>query len=303
YTPATVVLDSPLVVEIPGAPDWRPRNFENSYFGRIILKGALERSLNTVAARTILATGPEAMVGTLSRLGVQAPLQPHYSLALGGASLSALEMAGYIASIADEGAVVQPYLIKRVEDTRGNLLEEHIITFDRQFTPEKVYLLIDMLKGVIEEGTGRGVRRYGFTRPAIGKTGTSNDYRDSWFIGATPRYAASVWVGFDDNRPMRPGGGGRITGASGALPIWARFMTSATEGEPVRDFSIPPGIEFRLVNLHDGSAVDSLDENAVRVALPLGTVLPEPAPEPMSAFWDSSGTAPPVFTPLNGEVQ
>ncbi len=273
YTPATVVLDSQITIEIPGSTPWSPPNFDLSYRGPLILKRALASSLNSVAARLILNTTPDAMVNTIHRFGIDAEIEPNYSLALGAAPITSVEMAGIISSIANQGEVVRPYMITRIEDATGTILEEHLIRRESQFDREDVFMLIDMMQAVVEYGTGHTVSRYGFNLPAIGKTGTTNDYVDSWFIGATPRLAAVAWVGFDDNRSMRTPDNVGITGASGALPIWARFMVRATEGEPVRDFPVPPGIEYRYVRVIDGAPMDSPGSGILRVAIPAGREL------------------------------
>jgi len=270
FTPATVVKDTQVVIKVVGAPDWKPKNFTPNYRGPLILKEAFQHSINSVAAQLIEKTEPEAMIKTLHRLGIDSNLDPYYSLALGSSSVSAVEMAGMVASIANEGLVVDPYMIRRVEDFEGHVLQEQLVSMNRQFTPEDVYLLIDMMKGVFETGTGKYAKNYGFNRPGIGKTGTTNNYRDSWFIGATPDLSASAWVGFDDNRPMVLPSRRGITGSSGAMPVWARFMARATEGEPVKDFNIPPGINFQPVDLYNGTKLRINDENALIVALPEG---------------------------------
>ncbi|MBZ0263030.1 penicillin-binding protein, partial [bacterium] len=273
YTPATVVLDSQIVIEIPGTRPWRPSNFTPNYEGHIVLKYALMKSINTVAARLVETVHPESMAETLRRFGMQSKITPNYAIALGANSFSTVEMAGMISSIANMGEVVQPFMVYRVEDHRGRVLEERLVERRRMFSPEDVYQLIDMMKAVIDQGTGAGVRRYGFTLPAIGKTGTTNDYRDSWFIGATPRIAAAAWVGFDDNRPMTPEAGGRITGASGGLPVWANYMAKATEGEPVRDFIVPPNIEFRNVEIRTGKETEETGGRVLSVAVPQGYII------------------------------
>lgn len=273
--PATLVMDSSFVIEIPGTDPWAPSNFDPGFRGQIVLKVALEHSVNTVAARLIYAVTPEVMVESLYRLGVHSPQRPHYALSLGGTTLTAMELAGIGSAFSNLGEAVDPFLIRRIEDARGHILQEHIVTPRAAFDPEVAYLLVDMMKGVFEEGTARSASRYGFTLPAIGKTGTTNDYRDSWFLGATPRLAASAWVGFDDNREIRDPNGYGITGASGALPIWATFMAAATEGEPPRDFPVPPGIEFMTVDPNEGTPIASDRLGGIELAVPTGTILPD----------------------------
>ncbi len=168
-------------------------------------------------------------------------------------------------------------MVNHGEDAEGNLIFEHFVAAEQRFIPETMYLLVDMMKGVIKNGSGRSVKNYGFASPAIGKTGTTNDFRDSWFVGATSELAAVSWVGYDDNRQMELPGGGAITGASGGLPIWARFMTKASEGRPLRDFDIPANIEFAYVNELTGEKSESGQENTIRLAIPKGTIIPEPS--------------------------
>jgi membrane carboxypeptidase/penicillin-binding protein len=132
-----------------------------------------------------------------------------------------------------------------VEDVSGRVLEEHIITGERVLNESITYQLVDMMAGVIDEGTGRVVRRMGFALPAAGKTGTTNDYNDAWFTGFTPNLSTSVWVGFDRGQGMRDKNGAGITGGRGAAPIWAQFMKAATQGEPPRAFMAPSDIYFQ----------------------------------------------------------
>jgi membrane carboxypeptidase/penicillin-binding protein len=133
-------------------------------------------------------------------------------------------------------------MINRIEGRSRDLLFENLSAAETRFAAETVFILTDMLRGVLDGGTGSIVRRRGFRGVGFGKTGTSSDYRDSWFCGATPGLVAVVWVGYDDNRPMYLSHDAGVTGASGAAPIWADFMMRATAGEPVRNFTKPPGI-------------------------------------------------------------
>ncbi|MBS1262471.1 MAG: Penicillin-binding protein 2D [Calditrichaeota bacterium] len=273
--PASMVSDSSITVQIPGARDWTPRNFTPYFYGVMPLKQAMMRSINTVAAKLVLAAGPENMVNTLARFNVRTPQEPNPSIALGATSVNAIELAGIGAGIANLGATVEPYLVRRVEDLHGRVLEEHIVRREQAFDPDDVYLVIDMMRGVIDAGTGESARRLGFDLPAIGKTGTTDDFRDSWFLGATPRITASAWVGFDDNRPMRDRNGRGITGASGALPLWAKFMNRATEGDPPREFRVPPGVDLITIDPHEGIEVPEGFPGGLRVSVPRDASLPD----------------------------
>lgn len=267
YSPATVMVDRPLTVPVRGADDWQPRNFSRTFHGPIVLKKALMDSVNTIAAQLIERSGPEAVIETARRCGIQSPLNPVYSLALGTSGVSPLEMAGAFATFATGGIRHDPYWIARVEDTQGRILEEHLVSGRRVLEPDLSYQIVDMMKGVVDQGSGRAVRRLGFDLPAAGKTGTTNSYQDAWFIGFTPTLCTSVWVGFDKNRPLRDRNGVGITGGRGAAPIWARFMKQAMEGEPARDFPMPEDIHLETIDPQTGRPPDGLSRETLQVAL------------------------------------
>ena len=266
-SPADMVVDKPVSIPVAGKPPWRPRNFERSHSGAMVLKKAFTDSVNTVAAQLVESLGPEAVIDTARRCGITSPLQPVYSVALGTFGVSPLEMAGAYATFAAGGVRHVPFWIRRVEDVNGRILEEHIITGERVLNEAITYQLVDMMAGVIDEGTGSVVRRMGFTLPAAGKTGTTNEYNDAWFTGFTPNLSTSVWVGYDRGQGMRDKNGAGITGGRGAAPIWTQFMKAATQGEPPRDFKVPADIYFRNVNPDSGSWAGFWTRDPVRVAL------------------------------------
>ena len=267
FSPATVMVDRPLTVPVHGADDWQPRNFSRTFHGPIVLKKALMESVNTIAAQLIERCGPEAVVATAQRCGIDSPLRPVYSLALGTSGVSPLEMAGAFATFATGGIRHEPFWIARVEDPQGRILEEHLVSGRRVLEPDLSYQIVDMMRGVVDQGSGRVVRRLGFDLPAAGKTGTTNSYQDAWFIGFTPTLSTSVWVGFDKNRPLRDRNGVGVTGGRGAAPIWARFMQQAMEGEPARDFTVPEDIHLETIDPQTGRAPDALSRETLQVAL------------------------------------
>jgi penicillin-binding protein 1A len=269
-TPATVYSDQRVKIPVAGAADWKPRNFTDRYEGPMVLKKALMRSKNSVAAQLIDAIGPAAVVDVARRCGIQSPLAPVYSLALGTSGVSPLEMAGAFATFATGGIRHAPFLIQRVEDPFGHILDERIIAAKRTLDAEMTYQVVDMLRGVVDEGTARVIRRLGFDLPAAGKTGTTDDYRDAWFVGFTPELSVSVWVGHDRGVGMRDTRGRGITGGRGAAPIWADFMLKVTQGEPRRQFAIPQGIRFERVSAKTGQVAGLFESDAVTVALRKG---------------------------------
>ena len=247
-TPESVYEDKPVTFNIVGSEPWTPKNFDNEFRGRLPLWEALARSVNTVAAQLIADVGPGAVVETARRMGISTKLQPHLSMALGSEGVTIVDMATAIATIAREGDVIESQFLIRIDGPSGETLEEFLSVKERRFSQEKCYQLITMMQGTLdlEYGTGRIIRRRGFTGAAIGKTGTSSDFRDSWFVGATPLYSVAAWVGFDDNRQMFLNTGKGVTGSSGAAPIWADFMIGALGGEPAREFPRPPVMRDEL---------------------------------------------------------
>jgi 1A family penicillin-binding protein len=269
-TPADVMVDKPVSIPVAGKPPWKPRNFKRSYDGPMVIKKAFTDSVNTVAAQLVEALGPEQVIHTARRCGITSPLAPVFSVALGTFGVSPLEMASAYATLASGGLRHPPFWIRRVEDISGRVLEEHIITGERVLDESVTYQLVDMMAGVVNEGTGRIVRRMGFSLPAAGKTGTTNDYNDAWFTGFTPNLSTSVWVGFDRGQGMRDKNGAGITGGRGAAPIWAQFMKTATQGEPQRSFTVPDDIYFKKVDPKNGSWAGFWTEEPISVALRKG---------------------------------
>ena len=297
--PASVFVDKPITIAVAGAPDWRPANFEREHEGPMILKQALVKSINSIAAQLVERTGPDAVIDAARRCGITSPLSPVYSVALGTSGVSPLEMATAFSTFATGGVQHEPFWIRRVEDPLGRVLEEHIVRSRRSLDPGIAYQVVDMMRGVLTTGTGRIVRQMGFDLPAAGKTGTSDDFRDSWFTGFTPTLSVSVWVGFDRGIRMRDANGVGITGGRGAAPIWADFMTKATDGEPAREFTVPSDIHFEVVDPVNGEIAGQWTRNPVQVALRSGQMTVAAAGQPgtnetdrrAAQAADQSGTA------------
>jgi 1A family penicillin-binding protein len=269
-SPADVMVDKPVAIPVAGKQPWKPRNFERTYHGPMVIKKAFTDSVNSVAAQLVETLGPEAVIQTARRCGITSPLNPVYSVALGTFGVSPLEMAAAYATFASGGVRHPTFWIRRVEDVNGRVLQEHIITGERVLNESITYQLVDMMAGVIDEGTGNVVRRMGFSLPAAGKTGTTNDYNDAWFTGFTPNLSTAVWVGFDRGQGMRNKNGAGITGGRGAAPIWAQFMKQATQGEPPRAFTVPGDIYFKKVNPENGSWAGFWTDDPISVALRKG---------------------------------
>jgi len=237
FTLASQLDDSELRVETPTGV-WMPTNFDGKFNGIVSLRRALERSLNVPFARLAVDIGPERIVETARALGIESPLQPVPSIALGSFEVTMLEVARAYAVFASAGVRVTPRPYTRVLDAEGKLLDTRGVESARVFTPAEVALVTSALQGAVERGTSRKLRAMGFSGPLAAKTGTTNDFRDAWLVGYTPDLVTVVWVGFDDGTNLG------LTGSQAALPIFADFITAALGPEGGRGFPKPAGVEY-----------------------------------------------------------
>lgn len=245
YSELSIVPDAPLVFRMAPGKFWRPQNYDNRFVGPVTLRSALAHSLNSVAVRLAQRVGLERVIQQARKLGIESPLEKNLSLALGSASVSLLEMVRAFGVFAGGGNLAKPLFILKVTDRYGNVLEESEPASKAVLSPEIAYVLTDMLKNVVQSGTARAAAKLG---PNVaGKTGTTSDFRDGWFIGYTPEFIAGVWVGYDDHRPL----GDKETGANTALPIWLNFMSGAGQGNSPAEFPVPEGIHWLEVNLRE----------------------------------------------------
>jgi penicillin-binding protein 1A len=248
YTAASIVLDAPITLSNGNQPPWTPRNFEDKYFGPTSLRFALSHSLNSVTARLVDAMGITEVLDYLPRFGLRGPLPRNLSIALGTAEVTPLELVRAYGVFATLGKRFEPIFITRVTDREGNPLEFEGTRprFERVMSPATAYVLTSMMETVVQRGTGHKAAELG--RPVAGKTGTTNDTHDAWFIGFTPELLAGVWVGFDSERAL----GKQETGGRAAAPIWTEFMKRACEGRPAVDFPVPEGVTFTAVDPASG---------------------------------------------------
>ena len=235
-TAATLLRDEPDTFQTNLGP-WAPRNYENSYAGQVTAARALARSLNVATVRLSQTVGLPRVTAMARALGITSRLREVASLALGTSELSVMELTQAYATLANGGVRVPPVAVKAVLDRGGNIRWSPRRESHRAIRPETAYLATILLEGPVIYGTAAGIRtQFGFTRPAAGKTGTTDDENDAWFIGYTPDLAAGVWVGCDRNRRLG------LSGTQAAVPIWARFMEAAHRDLPLRDFEPPPGV-------------------------------------------------------------
>jgi penicillin-binding protein 1B len=248
-TAATPVDDTRFVLKRRFSEDWSPRNYDG-YMGKVTVGMALEHSLNAASVRIGLACGIEPILKTARTLGIQTELDDNPSILLGATGIPPMEMAEAYSTIARQGSRMPPRAIRFVTDDRGKALAGAGEVKPVQVFPQRdVYLLTHVMEGVVDRGTAGSARALGFRKTAAGKTGTTNDKRDAWFIGFTPQTLALTWVGFDDNDPTG------LSGSDAAVPMWTRYMLAVTAGEKDTEFAVPPGIVFTEIDETSGGLV------------------------------------------------
>ncbi len=274
-TPATLVLDAPVVYEEeePGKT-WKPENYEKRFFGLITLREALRHSRNAATVRLLEQIGVGHVINFSRALGIHSPLSPDLSLALGSSGMTLQELTATYGVFANQGLALEPYTISLIRDQHDHILEQHVFEPSQVVSKETAYLITHMMMDVIQSGTGRRARSIGL--PLAGKTGTTNSYRDAWFIGYAPNLVTGVWVGFDSLGTL-----GKVeSGAHAALPIWTDFMRKSLNLLPVRTFTIPDGIQFVEVDQTTGTLVTEPSQETTTEVFVDGTVPRPPVRQP-----------------------
>ena len=258
FTPASLLEDRPLTVGT-GRNAWTPRNYENRYEGTVTVRRALEQSLNAATVWMAETVGYDAVVRVAREAGFTSPMEPVPALVLGSFEVTPIELASAFAALASGGEQIRPTGLRAVVDREGGVSEPRV---DRKpgFRPDEAFLITHLLRGVIDRGTGAAARALGVEGPVAGKTGTTNEGRDTWFVGYTPRLVAVVWVGFDQRDVLR------LSGAQAALPIWADFMRTALGVVPATLPEPPPSITFREVDAANGKLATTWCPVAIREA-------------------------------------
>ncbi len=286
FTPASLILDAPIVIDQgPGMPPWRPANYSRNFYGPSPLRVGIEQSRNLMTIRLAQAVGMEKIAATAEGLGVVDKLQPTLAMALGAGETTLMRMTNAYSMFVNGGMRISPSLIDRIQDREGRTIWKHdpricescgeIFTGEdppvlaetraQAIDPATAYQMTSILQGVVQRGTGR--RLLELNRPLAGKTGTTNDSFDTWFIGFSPDLTVGVWVGFDNPRTLGP----NETGSSIAVPIFRDVMAEALQGVPVEPFRTPAGIRLVRINPQTGLPARPGERDAILEAFKPGT--------------------------------
>jgi len=277
YTPAKIILDTPLIyenrkIDTGKLEEWKPKNYEQKFYGPTRFRFALAHSRNVVTIKILEDIGVNYAANYAKKLGIETPLQRDLSMALGSTAVTPLEILTAYTVFANGGILVPPTYITRIRDRNGRILEsidpadfvngmaadQRLIRKPphRVISPETAYWITNILESVVREGTGWRAKAIG--RPSAGKTGTTNDLKDNWYIGFIPQLACVSWVGYDQEGPL----GKNETGSRAAAPAWVSFMEEAEKQYPVKNFRVPDTIEFHPINKKDGLLLPEDSEDA-----------------------------------------
>jgi penicillin-binding protein 1A len=247
--PTDIMYDTPIILTGDDGEEWNPQNFDLVFRGPVTLRQALAKSINVVSAKLIQKVTPQQTIFFASHMGISTPLAPYPSLALGTSEVTLWDMVTAFSVFPNGGIKVEPKYILKITDRYGKILEEDKVSKREEvLSAQTAYIMTTMLQSVINQGTGFGARARGFTRPAGGKTGTSDNCMDNWFTGFTPQITCGVWIGYDDKTVI----GKNVTGAHTALPVWSDFMILTHDSLEVEYFKVPPGMYFKTVCLESG---------------------------------------------------
>ncbi len=273
YTPISICLDAPRVYRDPWTGEsWKPKNYGGTFDGEITLRRALTLSKNLCSVALIDDIGVDPVLDMAKRAGIKTELPRNLTLALGSGGVTPLEIVNAYATLAAQGRVAAPIFVRKIVAPNGEVIFEAKLDEKQTIQPEVVYLTTSVMQSVVEDGTARRVKQ--LERPVAGKTGTSNEARNGWFIGFTPDLVAGVWVGFDNGGLLGPS----ATGGSTAIPVWLDFMKTAVSDKPPVEFVAPPNVVFALVDPKSGKLAPPDFEGALNEPFITGTEPTEFAP-------------------------
>ncbi len=261
-SPASVVLDAPVVYEqVEEDKTWKPENYGKKFHGMVTLRDALAHSHNLATVRLMDKVGVKNVIEFSRQVGITSPLPADLSLGLGSSSVGLLELTSTYGVFVNQGSRAEPYAIVSVKDNQEKVLELTESESHEVISKETAYLITNIMEDVVQKGTGQAAKSLG--RPIAGKTGTTNEFINAWFIGGTPNLVTGIYVGFDDRRSL----GETESGAHAALPIWISFMKEALKNLPVVPFTIPDGISFVKVDPSTGLLNSELEDQPGNVEI------------------------------------
>jgi len=276
-SPAEIIVDTAYISDRnPEEEIWKPKNYTEKFFGPTLFRTALTKSRNVITVKILKKIGVPYAIRYARRMGIESELSPDLSLALGSSGVSLMELTRSYAVFANGGMLPKPIFIRRILDRSGQIIEENQPELKEAISKETAYVMTDLLVAVIQEGTGWRIKK--LKRPAAGKTGTTNNLMDAWFMGYTPEYVTGVWVGNDDRQVMGKG----ETGSRAASPIWLYFMSDVLKGKQIVDFNVPEGVVFAKIDVETGLLASSYSNDTVFQAFKEGTEPKEYTPRPAS---------------------
>ncbi|MBW1758737.1 MAG: PBP1A family penicillin-binding protein [Deltaproteobacteria bacterium] len=277
YTPTTVIMDSAITFK-GGENDfvWKPKNYKKKFFGPTLLRNGLIHSRNIVTIKILQDIGIDYAIAYAGKLGITSGLSRDLSIALGSSGVSLLEIVKAYSVFANLGYIVEPIFITKIVDRNGRIIEENNPEPRQVIEESTAYIMTSLLESVVKNGTGW--RAKALNRPVAGKTGTTNDLFDAWFVGYTPRYITGTWVGYDDEQSLGKG----ETGSRAAAPIWLGFMKKALADKPVRTFQVPEDVVFSKVDAETGLLAIPESEKTIFECFKEGTVPTEFTQKPGS---------------------
>jgi penicillin-binding protein 1B len=243
-TPASLLLDSPVKVKLANDEVWEPQNYDERFRGRVTLREAFEKSLNVPTVRLMEQVGLRRVVKTIDNFEFSEDFEPIPALPLGVTDVTMRELTAAYTAFPNLGVRVEPFLLTAVRDRKGKALFQHQSKSKRVCDAAPAYVMHSLLRGVVKRGTASRLKRYGLSHVA-GKTGTTSDYRDAWFVGYTPDLVTTVWVGFDHGAPLR------LSSAEAAIPIWGAYMAAVPHDR--REPEPPNGVTFRDIDPETGT--------------------------------------------------
>ena len=272
-TPVSIVPDSPISLVAGNGKIWSPQNFDHKYLGPITLRTALQKSRNVVSVYLLQRSGLDRVIETARRLGLTTPIEKNMSIALGTPTVHLLELARAYGAFAAEGRLADMLVVSEIKDRDGTVIYSQTPRQTKVISEEDAFIMAHMMRGVVDRGTATLIKK--LNRPVAGKTGTTNDQMDAWFIGYTPQWVGGVWVGFDVKRSI----GNKETGGKVAAPVFLYFMQEFLKGTPIDDFVIPDGVIPVPIDLNSGHVVDGNSPGAFIEYFKTGTEPKETARE------------------------